>query len=177
MTPPVHSPLLSPTEFRAALRAYATGVTIVTCFDPRGQPVGLTVNSFASVSLDPPLILWSLNRRSVSHRAYAACLEFGVNVLTGAQQSLAQRFSSKERGNWQGVDWSPGPGGTPLIRGAMAWFECTTRRRYDEGDHTLFIGQVTHCGRLRKAAPLLFLDGRYHAGAPYCPRTDAAGVT
>lgn len=177
MTSLPHLLSLSSAKFRAALRAYATGVTVVTCLDGSGKPVGLTVNSFSSVSLEPPLVLWSLNTRSVSRPAFEACTHFGVNVLASAQRNLAQRFSSRERSSWQGIDWQPGRSGVPLIRGAMAWFECAARHRYDEGDHALFIGQVAHCGHQPDAEPLLFFDGHYHSGEPLRSRTREAKIT
>lgn len=164
MTPLLHTPLFSSTELRAALGAYATGVTVVTCLDDSGRPLGLTVNSFSSVSLDPPLVLWSLNTRSVSRPAFEAADHFGVSVLATQQQHLAQRFASKMRRDWNGVVWRAGMTGVPLMENAAAWFECATVNRQREGDHLIFIGRVKHCERQGDAAPLLFFDGRYHTG-------------
>lgn len=164
MSSPLHPSLFSSTEFRAALGAYATGVTVVACLDDGGQPAGLTVNSFSSVSLDPPLILWSLNTRSVSRPAFEAAEHFGVSVLATQQQDLAQRFASKTRRDWSGVAWRAGTTGVPLLDDAAAWFECATLSRQREGDHLIFIGRVKHCERQDDVAPLLFFDGRYHTG-------------
>lgn len=164
MSLPLHPPLFSSTEFRAALGAYATGVTVVACLDGNGQPVGLTVNSFSSVSLDPPLVLWSLNTRSVSRPAFEAAEHFGVSVLAAQQQDLAQRFAAKTRRDWSDVAWRAGTTGVPLLDDAAAWFECATTGRQRAGDHLIFVGRVQRCERQDDAAPLLFFDGRYHTG-------------
>lgn len=153
-------PSFTSQEFRAALGQFATGVTIVTTRDAQGATVGLTANSFNSVSLDPPLVLWSLSKRSSSLAAFEAGTHFSISVLTAEQRMLAERFASKAVDRFEGVAWTPGAGGAPVIEGAAAVFECFHHSHYDAGDHIIFIGQVERCERRLGAAPLLFHGGR-----------------
>ena len=164
MTPPAAAVAtrLSPTSFRAALGMFATGVTVVTARAANGQLVGLTANSFNSVSLDPPLVLWSLSGRSASLAVLRAGTHYAINVLAADQLEVAQRFAAPVRDRWAGVAWQPGQAGAPLIEGAAARFECFNRSRYEEGDHVIFVGQVEHCDHRAGAAPLLFHGGRYY---------------
>lgn len=150
------------TQFRAALGMFATGVTIVTARGGQGQPIGLTANSFSSVSLEPPLVLWSLSIRSASLAAFRSGTHYAVNVLAADQLELARRFARSARERWEGVDWRPGRAGAPLIEGAVAHFECANRSRYVEGDHVIFVGLVEHCEHDPRAAPLLFHGGHYY---------------
>ena len=152
--------------FRAALGMFATGVTVVTARAPDGSPVGLTVNSFNSVSMEPPLVLWSLSARSASMPVFRGASHYAVNVLSAEQQDLALRFAAVMVDRWHGVAWAPGVTGAPLIEGALAHFECVNKSAYDEGDHTIFVGQVAHCGHRPDAAPLLFHGGRFYAEHP-----------
>lgn len=154
------TPSFTSQEFRAALGQFATGVTIVTTRDAHGATVGLTANSFNSVSLEPPLVLWSLAKRSSSLAAFEAGTHFCINVLTAEQRMLAERFASKAIDRFEGVTWSEGAGGAPVIDGAAAVFECFHHSHYDAGDHIIFIGQVERCDRRLGAAPLLFHGGR-----------------
>lgn len=164
MTPPVAAvtAAFSATEFRAALGMFATGVTIVTACGGRGQPVGLTANSFNSVSLHPPLVLWSLSNRSASMAAFRTGTHYAINVLAADQLALAERFAAPGRDRWDGVAWRRGVAGAPLIEGAVAHFECANRSRYAEGDHVIFVGLVEHCDHDPQAQPLLFHGGRYY---------------
>jgi len=155
-----------PTDFRAALGMFATGVTVVTARGANGQLVGLTANSFNSVSLDPPLVLWSLSRRSAALAVFRAGTHYAINVLAADQLALAERFAARVPERWAGVAWQPGPGGAPLIEGAAAHFECSNRSRYAEGDHVIFVGQVEHCAHRAGAAPLLFHGGHYYTEHP-----------
>jgi len=146
---------------RSALGRFATGVTIVTCVDADGHKVGLTVNSFGALSLDPPLVLWSLRNVSPSLEAFMASRCFAINVLGEGQLELSRRFASPVADKFgQGV-WHVGHGEVPVLNEAAAVFECETVTRQVAGDHTLFIGQVLRFadGGLR---PLLFHGGRYH---------------
>ncbi|MBK6866816.1 MAG: flavin reductase family protein [Burkholderiales bacterium] len=160
------APAFSAPEFRAALGMFATGVTIVTARTPAGELVGLTANSFSSVSLEPPLVLWSLSQRSLSAPAFHAAPYYAVSVLAADQRDLALRFAAAADERWRGTDWRPGVTGAPLIEGAVAHFECRNRSRYDEGDHIVFIGQVEHCAHRAGAAPLLFHGGRFYTEHP-----------
>ena len=167
-TPPPQAadPAFSPMEFRAALGMFATGVTVVTARTPEGELVGLTANSFNSVSLDPPLVLWSLSQRSMSLPAFRAGTHYAINVLAAEQQALALRFATPVGDRWAGTAWHPGVAGAPLIEGAVAHFECFNKSRYDEGDHVIFVGQVEHCAHRPGAAPLLFHGGRFYTEHP-----------
>lgn len=159
-------PGFSARDFRAALGMFATGVTIVTTRLEDGTPLGMTVNSFNSVSLNPPLVLWSLSCHASALGAFLGCSHYAVNVLGVAQQALAERFASRVPDRWQGVEAVPGAGGAPLLSGAVATFECVNRSRYEEGDHVIFVGQVLRCTHQSEAAPLLFHGGRFYTEHP-----------
>ena len=156
----------SPDEFRAALGQFTTGVTIVTAVDAQGKRVGLTANSFNSVSLSPPLVLWSLGRHSSSMAGFVSATSYAINVLAADQRILAERFASKGIDRFDGVRWRAGLTGAPLIEGAVATFECTHRSQHDEGDHVIFVGQVEHCNRRVGAAPLVYHGGRFFTDLP-----------
>jgi flavin reductase (DIM6/NTAB) family NADH-FMN oxidoreductase RutF len=151
---------LSPT-LRGALGRFATGVTLVTCLDDGGRPVGLTVNSFGALSLDPPLVLWSLRTISPSLAAFSAARHFAINVLGEAQVDLSRRFASPVADKFAEGEWHAGEGGVPLLNEAAAVFECEAASQQDAGDHRLFIGRVLRFvdGGL---PPLVFHAGRYH---------------
>jgi flavin reductase (DIM6/NTAB) family NADH-FMN oxidoreductase RutF len=148
-------------DFRAALGQFATGVTIVTACDAQGQLVGLTANSFNSVSLTPPLVLWSLARQSTSMPGFLSAGSYAINVLAADQRLLAERFARKGIDRFEGTSWRPGLSGAPVIEGAVAVFECRHRSQYDEGDHVIFVGEVQHCRRRVGARPLLYHGGRF----------------
>jgi flavin reductase (DIM6/NTAB) family NADH-FMN oxidoreductase RutF len=156
----------TPDDFRAALGQFATGVTIVTARDAEGKLVGLTANSFNSVSLAPPLVLWSLARQSTSMPGFLSARHYAVNVLAADQRLLAERFARKGIDRFEGTCWRPGLTGAPVIDGAVAVFECVHRSQYDEGDHVIFVGQVQHCRRRVGAKPLLFHGGRFFTDLP-----------
>lgn len=159
-------PSFTQAEFRAALGMFATGVTIVTARAANGRLVGLTANSFNSVSLNPPLVLWSLARAAGSMAVFSTGSHYAINVLAADQQELAQRFASKGVDRWAGVSHSEGVAGAPLLAGAAATFECFNRSRYDEGDHGIFVGEVERCTHHPDASPLLFHGGRFYAEHP-----------
>ena len=148
-------------EYRAALGQFATGVTIVTAQAPDGRLFGLTANSFNSVSLAPPLVLWSLSRQSSSMLGFLAASHYAINVLAADQRLLAERFSRKGIDRFDGVAWRAGLTGAPVIDGAVAVFECSHRSQHDEGDHVIFVGEVAHCRRRVGASPLVFHGGRF----------------
>lgn len=161
-------------DFRHALGQFATGVTIVTTADAQGRPVGLTVSSFNSVSLEPPLVLWSLGHKAASLPVFQQCAHYAIHVLSAEQQALAQRFATRGIDKFADLDWQPSAQGIPLIAGAAAIFECAQRSRYDEGDHSIFVGQVTHCQHQQGALPLLYHGGHMYAkhGVPPAPYID-----
>ena len=168
MNPPrqAQPPNFSAPEFRAALGMFATGVTIVTARAPDGAVIGLTANSFNSVSLSPPLVLWSLARAAASMSVFRAGSHYAINILAAEQKPLAERFASKGADRWTGVTFDEGAGGAPLLHGAAATFECFNRSRYEEGDHLIFVGEVERCAHRPGAMPLLFHGGRYYTELP-----------
>ena len=153
-------------DFRAALGLFATGVTIVTARAADGTPVGLTANSFNSVSLTPPLVLWSLSLQTGSMAAFATGSHYAIHILAAEQRELAERFATRGADRFAGLDWRPGVGGVPLLDGAAAVLECHNRSRYEEGDHVIFVGEVESCARRAGAQPLIFHGGRYFAELP-----------
>jgi flavin reductase (DIM6/NTAB) family NADH-FMN oxidoreductase RutF len=159
-------PSFSSSDFRAALGLFATGVTIVTARTPDGQLVGLTANSFNSVSLSPPLVLWSLARAASSLEAFSTGSHYAIQILGAGQQALAIQFASKNVDRWQGVDYSLSASGVPLLRGCVASFECFNRSRYEEGDHVIFVGEVERCTAQVGMAPLLFHGGKFYTEHP-----------
>ncbi len=157
------APNFSKPEFRTALGMFATGVTIVTARTAQGQLVGLTANSFNSVSLEPPLVLWSLARTAASMAAFSAGVHYAINILAADQQALARRFASKDVDRFAGVEFELGVSGAPLLCGAAARFECFNRSRYEEGDHVIFVGEVERCSHRPGASPLLYHGGKFYA--------------
>ena len=159
-------PGFSTPEFRASLAMFATGVTIVTARTPTGKLVGLTANSFNSVSLAPPLVLWSLSQAASSMAAFSTGSHYAINILAADQKDLAERFSSKRADRWEGVVFEDGVAGAPLLAGAAASFECFNRSRYEEGDHVIFVGEVERCSHREGAAPLLYHGGKFYTEHP-----------
>ena len=160
------APAFDADDFRAALAMFATGVTIVTALDADGASIGLTANSFNSVSIEPPLVLWSLSRLAGSMPAFERGSHYAINILSADQKALAERFASKDLDRFEGVAHRAGTAGMPLIDGAAAVFECFNRSRYEEGDHVIFVGEVERCARIEGAKPLLFHGGRYFTELP-----------
>jgi 4-hydroxyphenylacetate 3-hydroxylase, reductase component len=151
---------LSPDELRQALGRFVTGVTIVTCRDDQGLPVGLTANSFNALSLDPPLVLWSLRESSSTIAAFTAASHFAVNVLAAGQVDLSRRFARPSSAKFDEGEWTDGQGGAPLLSGCVAVFECRRRSHHAAGDHVLFIGEVERIGGAA-STPLVYHAGHY----------------
>ncbi len=168
MVPPgsAQAPTFSRHEFRAALGMFATGVTIVTARDASGLPIGLTANSFNSVSLEPPLVLWSLSHRAGSMPAFSAGSHYAVHILAAEQRELAERFAQRHADRFDGLVVTEGAGGAPILPDVAAVFECFNRSRYDEGDHTIFVGEVERCRHREGASPLIFHGGRFFTELP-----------
>ena len=145
---------------------FATGVTIVTARTPAGALIGLTANSFNSLSLSPPLVLWSLSQAAGSMPALSTGSHYAINVLAADQKALAERFAGRRDDRWAGVAYTEGASGAPLITGAAASFECFNRSRYEEGDHVIFVGEVERCSHRPGAAPLLFHGGKFYSEHP-----------
>lgn len=159
-------PTFSAGDFRAALGLFATGVTIVTARAADGSLIGLTANSFNSVSLEPPLVLWSLAKRAGSLPVFAKGSHYAINILAADQKALAQRFASKGLDKYEGVAFTEGSGGAPVLAGVAASFECFNRSQYDEGDHVIFVGQVERCASDAAKSPLIFHGGRFFTELP-----------
>jgi 3-hydroxy-9,10-secoandrosta-1,3,5(10)-triene-9,17-dione monooxygenase reductase component len=152
-------------ELRAALGSFATGVTIVTTALQPDQPVGVTASSFNSVSLDPPLVLWSLAKSSRSLNAFCASGHFAIHVLSCEQEDLSNHFARSGEDKFQDVDWDTGILGSPVLQEYSAKFECKTVHQYEGGDHIIFVGQVMNFDH-HDLAPLLFHGGQYAESRP-----------
>jgi 3-hydroxy-9,10-secoandrosta-1,3,5(10)-triene-9,17-dione monooxygenase reductase component len=148
-------------QLRNALGRFATGVTIIACVDSDGSHVGLTANSFNSLSLEPPLVLWSLRQNSPSQAAFAAAGRFAVNVLAESQVELSRRFAAHLDDKFAAGVWALGEHGAPVLAGCAAVFECETVSRQLAGDHCLYIGRVLGCTE-SALPPLVFQSGHYH---------------
>lgn len=146
--------------FRTALGMFATGVTVITTRSEHGEYAGFTASSFNSVSLDPPLVLWSLSLYSPSLPVFQNCSHYAINVLAADQADLSQRFATQAIDRFAGVEFSPGVGGAPLLPGCCAWFECRNEVRHAGGDHIIFVGLVEKFAH-HDRAPLVFQGGRY----------------
>lgn len=153
---------LDPRHFRNALAQFATGVTVVTTRADTGAFVGLTATSFNSVSLSPPLVLWSLANSARSLPVFQACSHYVVNVLAAHQTSLADRFARRIDNRFEGIEFELSATGLPILKGAAAWFECRNRSRYPEGDHVILVGEVEHCD-VQPQPALVFHGGKFVA--------------
>lgn len=168
-SPRAEQRLFDSRHFRQALSQFATGVTIITTRLANGQFLGLTASSFNSVSLDPPLILWSLGNAANSMPVFSGNSHYVVNILSAEQAWLAEQFASKKENRFEGVEFELSRTGQPVLKGASAWFECHNRSRYPEGDHVIFVGEVEHC-EFSPQAPLIYHSGQFH----YLPSDPAA---
>lgn len=150
-------------ELRAVMRRWATGVTVVTCAGPEG-PHGITVNSFTSLSLDPPLCVICIDKRAKAHTAIPSAGTFTVNVLSDDQAEVSDRFANRRpdlADPFTGLELAESPLGSPVFPGALGYLDCTLEAQLPGGDHTIFVGRVQHAAPLREAGPLLFFGGRY----------------
>ena len=146
---------------RDALGSFATGVTVVTCFDKDGDPFGLTANSFTSVSLDPPLLLVCVHKGAQCAEALTGADHFAVNVLQTGQQPASIRFSTRHDDRFGPNDWSPGELGAPVLTESMAVFECRSHAVHEGGDHHILVGEVIKASFDPSLDPLLFFRGKY----------------
>lgn len=152
-------------QFRDALSQFATGVTVITTRLADDSFLGLTASSFNSVSLAPPLVLWSLSQGASSLPVFSGNSHYVINILAGDQQALAERFAMRIENRFEGVDFRLSHTGLPILNGCAAWFECHNRSRYPEGDHVIFVGEVERCEVTPKPA-LVFHGGRFAATVP-----------
>ncbi len=149
-------------QFRNALGMFATGVAVITAPREQGVPVGITVASFNAVSLDPPLVLFSVDRRCQSLADLCASPRFAVNVLTEAQQDLSNRFAKANSGKWDGIDVCTHECNSHvLLSDALVTFECEPYAQHDGGDHVIFVGRVVRHRARQEGRPLIFFGGKY----------------
>ncbi len=161
-------------RFRDALGQFPTGIVVVTANAPSGERIGMTVSSFNSVSLDPPLVLFSVLRRANSFAAWQSVTRYAVNVLSEEQEELSNRFARPMGDKWIGLPPLRGETGLPILPNALATFECEAHARHDGGDHEIFVGRVVALREnlAKRGRPLVFFDGRYRRLAT----TDAGHV-
>ena len=162
MTPPLQP--FDAKEFRRALGCFPTGVAVITTTDSNGDPVGLTCNSFSSVSLEPPLVLWSLRLNSKSIDIFRQTRAFAINVLANDQDNLSGRFASSSksmREKFDGVAFTAGYGGAPLVDACIARFQCSMFSQHEAGDHVVFMGRVEQFDQGREDNALVFYKGAY----------------
>lgn len=148
-------------SFRDALAAFATGVTVISTVRDNGERVGITANSFGSVSLDPPLVLFSIAKKAHSHAAFLEASRFAVSVLASDQGMVSNRFAVSSGDKWSDAGYSIAGNGCPIVDGALASFECERHAHHQAGDHVILIGLVRRFERLATGEPLLFFRGNY----------------
>lgn len=151
-------------DFRRALGRFATGVTIITCESSLG-PLGITANSFASVSLDPPLVLWSPAKSSARFAAFTEADRYAIHVMSDDQVETCLRFT-RTGDDWDGLAWDRGPDGVPILTDCLARFDCARHAVHDGGDHAIVVGRVLSVQHSVGGRPLLFADGTYGRFAP-----------
>ena len=154
---------IDPRKLRDALGSFATGVTVVTARSLDGELLGITANSFNSVSLNPPLVLFSLDRRALSLRKFEECGRFAVNVLDESQREVSTTFATPMADKFASVRYNFGRTGSPVLADALAVFDCSVRFRYDGGDHVIFVGEVVDLIVRQDGKPLLYFRGKYRA--------------
>ncbi|HZL55905.1 MAG TPA: flavin reductase family protein [Bryobacteraceae bacterium] len=151
---------IAPELYRRACSQFATGITVITALDEHGHPHGMTLNSFASVSLEPPLVIVSIDLRHAILGHFVTSRFFAVNVLAEHQAELSRRFSSTAENRFHGIDWQPAESGVPLLGGTLARMECAVTQVMEIGDHSVLIGEVQRA-EYTSGRPLLFFDSSY----------------
>ena len=151
---------ISAAQFRHVLGHFATGVTVVTTTGPSG-PAGLAVNSFTSVSLDPPLVAFCVSRESSTWRHIRVSGSFCVNILAEEQEDVCRLFATKGADRFRGIDWHAAPSGAPVIGAALAWIDCAVEAEHEAGDHLIVVARVQELAVAYDGRPLLFYRGRY----------------
>jgi flavin reductase (DIM6/NTAB) family NADH-FMN oxidoreductase RutF len=146
--------------YRRTCALFATGITVITTVDSNGHPHGMTVNSFSSVSLDPPLILVCIDLKNAILGHFLTSAWFAVNILSDDQEDVSRRFSSAAERRFQGMDWKPGDSGVPLISGSLALMECELTKTFEAGDHAVLIGEVRRAS-YREGNPLVYFGSAY----------------
>ena len=156
---------ISADEFKQALGSFPAGVTVVTLANSAGEPRGITVTSFTSVSLEPPLVLVCIDRGASVHDDFTVEGHFAVNMLAADQQSVSNQFASSVPDRFEGIEHTAAPGGSPLLSGVMTAIECRCTAALEGGDHTIFLGEVVYT-RFSDAAPLAYCQGKYQGVTP-----------
>lgn len=156
---------MDPHSFRRGCAKFSTGVAIATVLDAERAPHGMTINSFTSVSLDPPLVLICVDRTGNMLERFEDCAHYGINVLRNSQAALSVRFAQRGLDRFDGIEWHSGMTGVPLFPESLARFECTVRQRIIAGDHTILIGEVIGC-EISDGEPLIYFDSNYRRLAP-----------
>ena len=159
---------VDPADFRRALGQFAAGVTVVTTHDAQGRSLGLTVTAFASVSLEPPLVLVCVDHRSEAHVGFRHAGLFGISILAEGQEEVSRRFAVGGAAKFKGLELATGSTGVPLIPGALAHLECRVSGTHVAGDHTIYVGEVLSVG-VHPGRPLLYHDRDYRRLAPREP--------
>jgi (E)-2-((N-methylformamido)methylene)succinate hydrolase len=152
-------------DFRRACGRFATGIAIAGALDPHGVPHGLTINSFTSVSLDPPLILICIAHSAASREIFSNAASFALSLLREDAQAVSERFARQTHHRFEGLAWQPGKNGAPLVSGALAEIECVVRRRIEAGDHDILLGEVTRADS-HTGEPLVYFGGHYRHLTP-----------
>lgn len=168
-TPPASPEVLDPQHFRRVLGHFATGVTVITALDG-GEPVGFTCQSFASLSLEPPLVTVSPQRTSTTWPRIRRAGRFCANILAEGQQELGSRFARTGTDKFAGVRWSTSPSGCPVLEDVLAWVDCEVLQEVDGGDHVIAVARVLDLAVLSDEPPLLFFRGSFASLRPTAPR-------
>lgn len=155
----------APALFRRACARFATGITVCTVLAPDNTPHGLTVNSFTSVSMEPPLVLVCVDNRANVLPFFQHATHFGINILSESQEALSVRFAERGLDRFSGIEWNPGDSGVPLLGGTLARFECATSQVIPAGDHTIIFGEVMHA-EYEDGEPLIYFASAYHTAHP-----------
>ncbi len=153
---------ITPHSFKQCLGSFATGVTVITVLGPKKEPYGITVNAFASLSLDPPLVLFNLANSASCYKIFRKAKHFTVNILAEDQLPLSQIFAFAKDNKWQGIEFSKGKNQSPVLAGTLAYLECKMFKQYKGGDHTILIGKVTNLHKQPEKKPLLYYCGQYN---------------
>ena len=149
------------TEFRHALGKFATGITVVTTHNDDKQPVGITVNSFTSVSLDPPLVLWCLDLGAARYKEFANCKDFAIHVLHHGQENVSRIFAENGSEQFSNLDWHEGELGSPVLEDCSVCLQCSTFEVYPGGDHIIMLGRVEIIESFNNTQPLIYHGGAY----------------
>ena len=147
-------------EFRDAMGSFATGITVVTAKSESGENVGCTANSFSSVSLDPPLVLWAIAKNANSYDAFVNAKHYAIHILHAGQEDVSRLFATKDADKFSEISWKEGDGGTPLLNDYSVRLECTTEHIYEGGDHVIIVGRVSAMDN-PDVEPLGFYQGKY----------------